>query len=57
MSVKHSPKKDSSDRNQENQPRREAESYTEGQQPQSAQKSKDQPPFAQTKTDAFPDKN
>lgn len=57
MSVKHSPKKDSSDRNQENQPRREAESYSDGQQPQYQQKGKDQPPFAQAKKDEFPDKN
>lgn len=55
MSVKHSPKKDSSDRNQENQPRREAESYSEGQQPQSGQKSEDKPPF--TEANDNPDKN
>jgi len=55
MSVKHSPKKDSSDRNQENQPRREAESYSEGQQPQSAQKSKDKAPLADAND--YQDKN
>ena len=46
MSEKHSQKKDGSDRNKENQARREAESYSNVKQALSAQKPKDKTPFA-----------
>jgi hypothetical protein len=52
MSVKHNPRKDSSDKNMENQPRREAESYSDGSQAQSAQKPENKASFAKaTATD------
>jgi hypothetical protein len=47
MSEKNRLKKDGSDKNKENQARREAESYKDVKQALSAQKSKDKPPFAE----------
>jgi hypothetical protein len=46
MSVKHGLKRDGSDKNKENQPRREAESYADPQKALSTGKPKDKPPFS-----------
>lgn len=47
MSEKNRLKKDGSDKNKENQARREAESYSDVKQALSAQKPKDKAPFAE----------